>query len=111
MVSITTSFGNILCFAERFLGFVPIHQAAWIGARQIMTILLSKDPKLNVQTRTPFREPGVSAEKGATALVIATAKQHGDIMELLIRDGADPNVRTVSGKCSIVDISSTQPQL
>lgn len=90
-------------------GWLAIHQAAWSGQDTCLRVLLSgrQKPKhththtdLTVQKkqvlcRLVSAQPGMinkRTERGESALLVAVSKDHLRCVEVLLENGADPNI-------------------
>ena len=71
-------------------GLTPLHIAAWEGKFEVVKIILSYDPNLEITT-----------PDGESALTIATFTGHTEVIRLLLEAGANINHRTKAKKFAL----------
>ncbi len=64
--------------------------------------LLDKGADVNAAITETFTSEGELVPEGVTALMAALSKQHSNIAEMLIRHGADVNLKTVNGSTALM---------
>lgn len=79
-------------------GFTPLHLAAFLDRAEIITKLLKKAADINTTSTLPPPHMYWYSRMTGTPLHTAFLAKNDHLVELLLQNGADPNVKTPEGK-------------
>ena len=76
-------------------GWLAIHQAAWYGQDRCLRVLLSGNTHTHTHCFCGAAQPGMinkKTERGETALMVAVGQEQLQCLQVLLENGADPDI-------------------